>query len=75
MDQAVYTVQITNCRERFETVPKGENNMKSKVLYPGTNSMVRVDLEKGEKIKAESGAMVAMSDTIDVEGKKWKADF
>lgn len=43
--------------------------MQSKVLYPGTNSMIRVDLERGESIKAESGAMVAMSDTIDVEGK------
>lgn len=61
MAQTVYSLKIN--------IVEGENNMKSKVLYPGTNSMVRVDLEKGEKIKAESGAMVAMSDTIDVEGK------
>lgn len=43
--------------------------MRTKVLYPGTNSMVRFDLEAGERVKAESGAMVSMSNTIDVEGK------
>lgn len=43
--------------------------MQINILYPGSNSMVRFDLEAGEKIKAESGAMVAMSPTIDVEGK------
>ncbi len=43
--------------------------MKAKVLYPGTNSMIEVHLEKGEQVKAESGAMVAMSTTIDVDGK------
>ena len=43
--------------------------MQVKILYPGTNSLVRFDLERGEKIKAESGAMVAMSTSIDVEGK------
>lgn len=43
--------------------------MEIKIMYPGTNSMVRFDLDAGEKIKAESGAMVAMSPTIDVEGK------
>jgi len=43
--------------------------MKTRVLYPGTFSMVEVLLEKGETVKAESGAMVAMSNTIDLEGK------
>jgi len=43
--------------------------MRYKLLYPGTNSMLEVYLEKGERVKAESGAMVAMSSTIDVEGK------
>ncbi|RYX99330.1 TIGR00266 family protein [bacterium] len=43
--------------------------MKSKVLYQGTNSVLRVDLEAKEKIKAESGAMVAMSSTLDIDGK------
>ena len=43
--------------------------MKLEVLYPGTNAMVRFDLEQGEKIKSESDAMVAMSPTISLEGK------
>jgi len=39
------------------------------LLYPGTFSMVKVHLDANEVLKAESGAMVAMSSTIDVEGK------
>lgn len=41
--------------------------MRSGILYPGSNSMLEVYLEPGEQIKAESGAMVAMSNTIDVD--------
>jgi uncharacterized protein (TIGR00266 family) len=43
--------------------------MKSEVLYPGAFPMVRVDLVAGESVKAESGAMVSLSSTIDVESK------
>ncbi len=43
--------------------------MKSEILYPGAFPMVRVDLAAGESIKAESGAMVASSPTIDIESK------
>jgi uncharacterized protein (TIGR00266 family) len=43
--------------------------MKYEFLNPGPFVMLKVRLEMGETIKAESGAMVAMSDTIDVEGK------
>ena len=43
--------------------------MKSEILYPGAFPMVRVDLAAGESIKAESGAMVACSPTIDIESK------
>ncbi|MFN8672811.1 MAG: TIGR00266 family protein [Candidatus Sericytochromatia bacterium] len=43
--------------------------MKLEILYPGSNSMVRFDLEQGESIKAESDAMIAMSPTISLEGK------
>ncbi|MGB0387400.1 MAG: TIGR00266 family protein [Ardenticatenaceae bacterium] len=39
------------------------------LLYPGAFSMLKVRLKAGESIKAESDAMVAMSNTIDVEGK------
>jgi uncharacterized protein (TIGR00266 family) len=43
--------------------------MKTRLLYPGTNSMIEFSLERGEGVKAESGAMVGMSNSIDVEGK------
>lgn len=38
-------------------------------LYRGAFTMLRYRLRAGEMIKAESDAMVAMSSTIDVEGK------
>lgn len=43
--------------------------MKSEILYPGAFPMVRIELAAGESVKAESGAMVAASPTIDVESK------
>lgn len=39
------------------------------LLYPGAFTMLKVRLQRGEMIKAESDAMVAMSNTVDVEGK------
>jgi uncharacterized protein (TIGR00266 family) len=43
--------------------------MKSEILYPGAFPMARVQLAAGESLKAESGAMVSISTTIDVESK------
>lgn len=43
--------------------------MKYDLLYPGPFVMLKVWLDMGETIKAESDAMVAMSPTVDVEGK------
>ena len=43
--------------------------MKYEILYQDAFPLVRCDLEQGESIKAESDAMVAMSPTLDVEGK------
>ena len=43
--------------------------MKYEILYPEAFPVVKFHLERGEKIKAESDAMIAMSATIDVEGK------
>ncbi len=43
--------------------------MKYEILYKGAFPMIKVKLDNGESIKAESGAMVAMSNTVDVEGK------
>ena len=43
--------------------------MKYEILYPEAFPIVKIKLQRGEKIKAESDAMVAMSATVDVEGK------
>src|SRR5438477_2478024 len=43
--------------------------MKYELLYPGPFTTLKALLQQGETLKAESGAMIAMSDTIDVEGK------
>lgn len=43
--------------------------MKTNILYPGSNAMLEIHLEKGENIKAESGAMVSKSANISLDGK------
>ena len=52
---------------------KQQNNSRTTIdydlLYPGVFSMLKIRLKAGESIKAESDAMVAMSNTIDVEGR------
>lgn len=42
--------------------------MKYEILYQDAFPLVKCDLQRGEKIKAESDAMVAMSDTMEVNG-------
>ncbi|MBR3458837.1 MAG: TIGR00266 family protein [Selenomonadaceae bacterium] len=44
-------------------------NKKYQILYPEAFPVVEYNLQQGERIKAESDAMIAMSSTIDVEGK------
>ena len=43
--------------------------MKYEILYPEAFPVVKCQMERGEKIKAESDAMITMSATVDVEGK------
>ncbi|MCT4605519.1 MAG: TIGR00266 family protein [Marinisporobacter sp.] len=43
--------------------------MEYKILYPEAYPLVAINLQKGEMVKAESGAMVSMANTIDVEGR------
>lgn len=43
--------------------------MEYTITHKGAYPVVEVQLNRGEVIKAESGAMVAMSSTIDVDGK------
>lgn len=42
--------------------------MKYEILYQDAFPLVKCDLQRGEKIKAESDAMVAMSATLEVNG-------
>jgi len=44
-------------------------NMKHTILYQGAFPLLQINLQQKETVKAESDAMVAMSPTIDVEGK------
>lgn len=43
--------------------------MQYRIHYPETFSLLEVQLQQGESLKAESGAMVTMDETIDVDGK------
>ena len=43
--------------------------MEYRILYQDTFPMIECYLSSGESIKAESGAMVGMDNTLDIEGK------
>lgn len=43
--------------------------MKYEILYPEAFPVIKYQLERGERLKAESDAMITMSATVDVEGK------
>ena len=43
--------------------------MHYELLYPGAFGTLKVQLGEGESIKTQTGAMIAMSDTLDIEGK------
>ncbi len=43
--------------------------MNFKIIYPGAFSTLQVNLAEGEGIKAESGAMITMTDSMDVDSK------
>jgi len=43
--------------------------MKYEILYGEAFPIIKINLQKGERIKAESDAMVSMSSTIDLDGK------
>ena len=49
--------------------------MKSEILFQGSYALLKVDLEPGEEVKAEPGAMVAMTDTITMQVKKSSSGF
>ncbi|MDD2997719.1 MAG: TIGR00266 family protein [Candidatus Riflebacteria bacterium] len=43
--------------------------MQVELLFPGSYCMAKIALKSGEAFRAESGAMVAMSESVEVEGK------
>lgn len=43
--------------------------MRTEVMYRPSFALVRVDLEVGESLRAESGAMVAMSPSVDLQSR------
>jgi len=45
--------------------------MQYELLHPGTNAVVQVQLQAGEKLKAEAGAMVSMSTELKITGHMW----
>ena len=47
---------------------ESEHNMKYEILHQDAFPVIKCDLQQGEKIKAESDAMVSMSATVDVNG-------
>ncbi len=49
--------------------------MRFEVMHPGSNALVRADLERGEHIKAEAGATVARSKKLKVYGRMWGGIF
>jgi uncharacterized protein (TIGR00266 family) len=42
--------------------------VKYEILYPGPFAMIKMNLEHGQKVKAEYDAMVAMGQNLDVDG-------
>jgi len=45
------------------------------ILHSGSNAVVHVSLQRGEKIRAEAGSMVARSTTLQIKGKMWGGVF
>jgi uncharacterized protein (TIGR00266 family) len=45
--------------------------MQYKLLHEGSNAVLKVDLQPGEQVKAEAGAMVSKTGHLQIEGKLW----
>lgn len=67
-------IKCKHCKSMLNQTPSPANFVpvgpaQYEILYPGSYAMAKVLMKRGQTIKAESGAMVAMSPTIEVEGK------
>lgn len=49
--------------------------MEYEMMHEGSNAVVLVTLQQGEKFKAESGAMVTKSETLSIRGHMWGGFF
>jgi uncharacterized protein (TIGR00266 family) len=49
--------------------------LKSSILHPGSNAVVHVELQPGDKIMAEAGSLMARSPDLRVVGKMWGGAF
>lgn len=49
--------------------------MQYQIMHPGTNAVISARLEAGESVKAESGAMVAKSQHLEIRGHLWGGFF
>ncbi len=49
--------------------------MNTEILFQGSYAMLKVELKRGEEIKAEPGAMVAMTEGIEMKVKKSSKGF
>lgn len=63
------TQQTIQDKSAYGITLRSTQGLACEILHSDSNAMLHVQLKSGESCKAESGAMVAMSSTIDVEGK------
>lgn len=45
--------------------------MDYKLLHEGSNAVLHINLQQGEHVKAEAGAMVSKTGHLEIEGKLW----
>ncbi|GEM_PF-220576 len=67
-DSPIRNLAISQPRP-VSAIKVGVTGLRYELLYPDAYSMLKVYLENGQSIKAESDAMISMSSTVSVEGK------
>lgn len=66
---SIHENEIITSTSRIKDGLSGDyEDISYRVLYPSMNSMLEVVLKEGAKFKAESGAMVTMSENINLRG-------
>lgn len=57
--------------QHVREVQAWSSHMEYSIVHPGLNAAILVKLRRGEKIKAEAGAMVAKTTRLKIYGKTW----